>query len=250
MRLFGRDRSSLCRIYLHTLFAIYERHAHRVNWWPGLTPARIAHYAAHVQQRGCPLAGCWGFVDGTGRPIARPTHYQRAMYSGHKRLHVAKYQGITTPDGLIVSMAGPYAGRHNDNFMLNDHGTDARCAALCGCHPGADRTLCRFLYCDGGYGVRSHIIAPIGGGAGADAARQLLNRTMSGLRIAVEWSFGDILEQFSKLDFKRKNKTLLSPVGTEYLVATLLINCFICLYGGMTSVYFSCQPPALDDYLQ
>ena len=45
-----------------------------------------------IHWKGAPLTQCWGFIDGTPRPIARPTRNQQIMYSGHKRTHCIKFQ--------------------------------------------------------------------------------------------------------------------------------------------------------------
>ena len=37
-----------------------------------------------IHGKGAPLQQRWGFIDGTARPIARPIHSQRIMFSGHK----------------------------------------------------------------------------------------------------------------------------------------------------------------------
>lgn len=52
-------------------------------------------FAAAVHAKGAPLRQCFGFIDGTVRPIARPTVNQRIMYSGHKRVHCLKFQVCT-----------------------------------------------------------------------------------------------------------------------------------------------------------
>ena len=49
-------------------------------------------FAKAVHDAGAPLDSCWGFIDGTARPIARPIRNQRIMYSGHKRIHCIKFQ--------------------------------------------------------------------------------------------------------------------------------------------------------------
>ena len=40
------------------------------------------------------LDKCWGFIDGTVRPICRPGENQRVVYHGHKSVHALKYQSI------------------------------------------------------------------------------------------------------------------------------------------------------------
>ena len=78
---------------------------------------------------------------------------------------------------------------------------------------------------------------------------QEFNRDMSAVRIAVEWSFGKIIQYFSYLDFRKHQKILLQPIGKYYLVGTLLTNCHTCLYGSQTTSYFGVEPPSLETYL-
>lgn len=49
-------------------------------------------FAKAIEDAGSPLDNCWGFIDGTARPIARPVRNQSVMYSGHKRIHCLKFQ--------------------------------------------------------------------------------------------------------------------------------------------------------------
>jgi len=57
----------------------------------------------------------WGFVDGTIRPICRlSTIDQRFWYTGYKKLFGFKFQAISTPDGLITSLAGPTTAADKD----------------------------------------------------------------------------------------------------------------------------------------
>ena len=44
---------------------------------------------------------CFGFIDGTVRPIARPTQNQREVFSGHERCQAIKFQAVTLPNGLM-----------------------------------------------------------------------------------------------------------------------------------------------------
>ena len=60
-----------------------------------------------VSARGAPLQNCFGFVDGTVRPIARPGEHQRLVYNGHKRVHSLKFQSLALPNGVIATMHGP-----------------------------------------------------------------------------------------------------------------------------------------------
>ena len=74
------------------------------------------------------------------------------------------------------------------------------------------------------------------------------NETMSALRISVEWLFGDVLNSFKFLDYKKNLKIGLSSVGKMYVVCALLRNAITCLYGKTTSDYFVIEPPTLEQY--
>ena len=54
-----------------------------------LDPVR---FSAVIHDKGAPLDNCWGFIDGTARPISRPCRGQAVVFSGHKRTHCLKFQ--------------------------------------------------------------------------------------------------------------------------------------------------------------
>ena len=64
-------------------------------------------YAQVISQRGSPLQNCFGFVDGTVRPIAKPVNNQRIVYNTHKRLYALKFQSLALPNGIIGYLYGP-----------------------------------------------------------------------------------------------------------------------------------------------
>ena len=76
---------------------------------------------------------------------------------------------------------------------------------------------------------------------------QQFNKSMSEVRISVEWLFNDI-NYFKFMDFKKNLKVGLSSVGKMYIVSGLLRNALTCLYGNSTSKFFDIQPPSLEDY--
>ena len=71
---------------------------------------------------------------------------------------------------------------------------------------------------------------------------------MSNVRSSVEWLFGDIINYFKFMDFKKNLKIGMSCVGKMYVVCALLQNALTCLYGNQTSQYFELDPPTLQDY--
>lgn len=71
---------------------------------------------------------------------------------------------------------------------------------------------------------------------------------MSEVRTSVEWVFGEIVDYFSFLDFKKDLKIGLSAVGKMYTVCALMTNAHTCLYKSMTSYFFDLEPPQLEEY--
>lgn len=79
---------------------------------------------------------------------------------------------------------------------------------------------------------------------------EAFNEAMSSVRVSVEWLFGDIVDYFKFLDFKRNLKIGMSSIGKLYLVSALLQNAVTCLYGNNTSEFFDLKPPSLQYYFQ
>ena len=72
-----------------------------------LAAEKLQIYAEAVSAKGAALDNCFGFVDGTGRPICRPKEEQRIVYNGHKRVHSLKFQSVALPNGIIANLYGP-----------------------------------------------------------------------------------------------------------------------------------------------
>ena len=106
---FGRPVPILSMATNHVLEYIYNTHGHLITHWNHtlLSPPALEVYANAINQKGAPLQNCFGFVDGTVRPIARPDEHQRIMYNGHKRVHALKFQSVALPNGMIGNLFGP-----------------------------------------------------------------------------------------------------------------------------------------------
>ena len=106
---FGRPVPVLSMVTNQVLDYIYDVHSHRITQWNDqiLNPVALQSYADAISRKGAALENCFGFVDGTVRPICRPKENQRVVYNGHKRVHSLKFQSVTLPSGLIANMYGP-----------------------------------------------------------------------------------------------------------------------------------------------
>lgn len=117
---FARPVPVLSMITNTVLDYVYDRHGHRLTQWNNqvMDPNHLQQYADVISAKGSPLDNCFGFVDGTVRPISRPGQHQRAVYNGHKRVHALKFQSVALPNGLIGNLYGPI-GNNNYNNVWN-----------------------------------------------------------------------------------------------------------------------------------
>ena len=231
--LFGRPKSTLSLIINHTLDFIYDRHGYLLSSLdqPWFQQEALEAYAATIHAKGAPLTNCFGFIDGTVRPICRPTRYQRVCYNGHKRVHALKFQSIVLPNGLIGHLFGPIEGRRHDCVLLRlsglmDQLEEKQWTTADG--------LFFALYGDPAYPIRDYPLSPFKG-AHLTEEESAFNQAMSSVRECVEWEFGKILNIFAFLDYKKNLKIYLQPVAKYYLIGALLANCHTCIYGNQTS---------------
>lgn len=128
--LFGLDVSSIGRIINYMLGEVMDRYQDHIHLWPGLTASRVRRYAAAITEYEPACIDTWAFIDGTFRDIAKPEVDESSSYSGYEREHGQKYQGVLCPDGLFVSMDGPYVGSKNDLNLLDESTLQTKLAPL------------------------------------------------------------------------------------------------------------------------
>lgn len=244
---FGRPVPQLCMIYNQTLEFIFSHWGHLLTDWnkPWLTSRNLQNYANIIHRKGSALDNVWGFVDGTVRQCSRPLEDQRTIYNGHKRVHGLKFQSISTPNGLIVNLFGPVEGKRHDSAMLamSNLLQNLRVHSY-----GPNRNiLC--VYGDPAYPLTPFLQGPYKLRAVQLTQQQKdFNKSMSACRVSVEWLFGDIVNTFKFVDFKKELKLGLSPIGKTYLVSGILTNAHACLYGNTTSLFFDMEPPIIEEY--
>ena len=98
------------------------------------------------------------------------------------------------------------------------------------------------------YPVRSELMGQL---KGANIAAQQIsfNKAMSKAKISVEWIFGEIVNYFVFLDFKKNLKIGLSAVGKMYRVCAMLHNAHACLYKNTTYLYLHVDPSTFEEYV-
>ena len=242
---FARPAAELSAIHNHMINRIYNQWGFLLRDFnrEQLAPQNLQRYAHAIHAKGAPLTNCLGFLDGTVCPVSRPGHNQRVLYNGHKRVHAIKFQSVATPDGLVALLHGLFEGKRHDSGILRESGL-LRDLEQHSVSPNGE-IFC--IYGDPAYPLRPQLQASFKGAVLTEDQSQW-NRGMSSVRISVEWLFGDFINYFKFLDFKKNLKIQLSVVGKMYIVGVLLQNARNYLYGSSTSSYFELQPPTLQQY--
>ena len=140
---------------------------------------------------------------------------------------------------------GPVCGSRHDQHLVHVSKVLSWVTSHGSCATG-EPYVC---YADAGYAVAPGLMRPFADEA-INIQHKAFNEVMSGVRICVEWEFGDIVTQWAHVNYKRSQMIANgSRPGQQYLVAALLTNCRNCLRPGQTSKYFQCAPPALEAYI-
>ncbi|CAB3996644.1 Hypothetical predicted protein [Paramuricea clavata] len=204
----GRPVPQLCMITNTVVDDLYERYSHLFQDLdqPWLSPENLQLYGTAIHNKGAALDNCWGFVDGTVRPICRPKRNQKDVYneSCHKRVHALKYQSVVAPNGLIANLYGPVEGKRHDSRMLTMSGLLKKLQEHS--YSPTGEVLC--LYGDPAYPHRVHLQRPFLRRGALTLNQQEFNRSMSTVRVFVEWVFGDIANYFKFIDLKKKPSKL------------------------------------------
>ena len=226
-----QELSMMSVLIQNHVYANYSNLLHDFNQ-PWLSPATLQKYSVSVHEKGAPLQNCFGFIDGTVRPLCRP----------RVSVHAIQFQSAVTPNGSISNLYGPVEGKRLDSGTLPQSSLLLQLQQFA--HTSNREPVC--LYGDTTYPLRIHLQAPFRGNR--KSRQEVFNTAMSNVRVAVKWLFEKITTYFSFLDFQKDLKIGLSPVVKMYIVCALMTNARTCLCKSQTSDYFGVIPPMLADY--
>jgi len=242
---FGFSTSKCSRLIAALRTYIFTEFANKLRWIPEISEVDIKRFCAGVESKtNFPI--CMGFIDGTVRPVCKPGLLQGELYNGKDRVHSLKYQGFSTPDGMLQQLSGPWPGRRHDTVMYSHSGLPEWLDSLPRHASGA-------MYCvygDQGYHTQPGLMVPFCDG-NVNTKHEAFNEVMSSARIAIEWEFGGILSYWASLKWTSEAKFLSGgKVAQVYFVCAFLTNCLNCLRRNNASKYFGVCPPALEDYVE
>ena len=98
---FGRPVPQLSMVVNKMMDFLYTRFGQLLSSFdqPWLSSANLTSFCDYVYRKGAALDNCWGFIDGTVRPVCRAGLNQRVLYNGYKRVHAIKFQRVVAPNG-------------------------------------------------------------------------------------------------------------------------------------------------------
>jgi hypothetical protein len=158
---------------------------------------------------------------------------QRAFYNGWKSIHGLKHQTFDLAFGMTADLFGPASLRRNDLHLLARSTLNQRLHNLS--RLGA--------YGDSIYPHLSNILSSWRNEANTPRMIEE-NNAFKSVRISIEWNYMVTASLFKYLGRYEKLKVLGSNnVSKVYIVATILRNCHVTLYGSITSNYFELVIP-------
>lgn len=169
---------------------------------------------------------------------------QHVCYKGHEKDHGIKFQGIITPDGLIVHLAGPMAGMSHDWILYLEssvHEMLSECLLVNG--------IQYFIYGDAAYHESTVLYKPIKGG-GLSSAQKAFNTALARARTPVEWAFRQIKSMWAIVGYNQKRNIRQRPIMYIVHAEALLHNAHNSLHPNQVSKYFQVHPPGLAQYIE
>ena len=101
---FARHISALSRIFTYMMHLILQQVKGSIMFSKTLSREKLLECHKAFVSKGVPLQlRIWSIIDVKKVHNCRPTHDQRAQYSGHTKYHCFKYQTLQTPDGLSLA---------------------------------------------------------------------------------------------------------------------------------------------------
>lgn len=193
-------------------------------------------------------------LDGKRFEISRPSgenNQQAGAYNAYYGYHNVAFQGITSPDGMIMQFSGPHAGSDTDLNMLADSNSLFQIRQSLNNANLNDEE--GDLVADKIYNVLAPGLAPL---KQNPANEQEVEDNVAGskVRVPTEWIFGKVCMHFPILTNPYELKINDGMLGCVIRVCILLTNIHSCLYGNNCSKYFSDEnnivlPPKLEEYM-
>lgn len=250
---FGRDASTLCDIFVTTLFLMLRYYCPLIEVEnmcrfkrrsTDFRAAMLKKYRSVLEEPNALLpskfSGIGLMADGSRFKVSRPVSstkdadIQRSFYSGHCKAHNINMLGLVCPNGIRVATTS-VVGRNADPLLITEHMREK-----------LDYLNINVL-CDGIFG-RTERIRPVERFI-RGVPRTKEQEGMSALRIPVEWSFATFTNEYPLVNTPGKLKVFQTHPLAIFKVGFLLANFKTCFRGENASKYFNMSPPTFRSYV-
>jgi hypothetical protein len=178
-------------------------------------------------------------MDGTRLNVGEPVdeYVEMSVYSGYTGTHCLGYLSLMAPDGMIVFLAGPFAGHFTDLDFVRLSGVNN---ALYEAQIGRNNQYWAYgdrIFIDDTY-IRA---APRGNNIPFQMQQEGI--PLKSIRSqCAELPFGKIANLWRFIEWKPAQQLLSCPVAKHYQNIVHLTNCHTILYGSLTGSYFDIFP--------
>ncbi|KAF8574357.1 hypothetical protein K439DRAFT_1624386 [Ramaria rubella] len=219
-----------------------------------VSPECLQTYTDSLHAFGAPSHSLFGFIDCTIWQTCRPGMFQELAYTGYKKHHGMKFQGIVMPNGLMVHLSSPFCAPQNDCGVLHEGELVDKLqqhAIQPGLQEGDAPEQWFFqVYGDSAYGVGPVILSPYSHVGELTDKEHVWNKPMGGVRISVEHGFGLVLQDWPFLQAFWKQKIYSNACGLLYHVIVLLTNAHSCFVPNQTAIQYHCDPLMVHEYFR
>lgn len=118
---YGKQRSQMSNIMLVVVELFNYKHEYALEMRESFPKRLSKAHAKAIEEAGSSLDKCVGFINCTSIKMCRPggnNSVQQSVYSGHKRVQFQIYQSLTTLDGFMFILFGPFEGLRPDKTLL------------------------------------------------------------------------------------------------------------------------------------
>ena len=239
---FGRHASAMSRIFNYVMHFMLQRIKVSLLSYP-MNADRLLEYATAFEEKGVPnTLRLFGVIDTKKHLVCKPGQNQRALYSGHKRVHCVKYQRLEAPDRLILHCTPCFDGRRGDGYILRR----SQLLNFLRRHP---LFLGFVILGDSAY-PNNDVMVSIYKGRHFPELAEAFNSIMCPIRTCVEWGYDKIVCYWAFVDFKKQMKVQHVRVEAMWHIAVFLTNAITCAKGGnQISKYFNLSPPSMEQFL-
>ena len=202
--------------------------------------------------------GVYALIDGKLFVFAHTSQLDGAFYSGYYKKFGAKFLAVAAPNGMLIALHGPEAGRHHDSWCIDESGwfrplrdLDAQLRGENYRRDGHARIGAAILG-DSAFprtqGLMAMYKEPELNGR---PRRQLFQQKMKSARGEIEHWFAHVILNWRHLANELEMKMQSRPVFSYVWACSLMSNCLTAARGGnQISAKFSVPPPTLMEYLE